>query len=463
VILNRLSIRARITVGSFLLALLFFAGTAVIVQSQVAGILDTSTVELLESDSAPYVTLGAELPSEKLQTPGEDQQVVVIDPAGVVRLSTLPDRLDGEIARFSRGTAGTRTYQAAGHTYRLLVSRVETSGGTWTIVSARSEAASQLVLSRLSIGLAWGLAGLSLLFALASWLLTGAALGPVAQLRRSADSLVTSKSPDLLEVGPARDEVSELATTLNNLISGLHESAAREKQLVSDASHELRTPLAILQARLELLQRAVPKANRDDVSAAEAVVRRLTTLVSDLLELSRIEANSESGSATVGQLSAALAESVDRARFAASATGIRVDYEVAAEHPEGTVAMSAETFGRLVDNLVKNSMAALGESGQVTISLAATGDAIALTVRDDGPGMSDDFLPKAFDRFAREDRARTSHQGTGLGLAIVHAAVDAAGGTVELDNSGRGLAVSARLPLAPGGYDHPSGAASPTP
>lgn len=461
-IVNRLTIRARITLGSFLLALIFFAGTAVVLHGQVAGILDRATLELLESDSAPYVSAGVNLTTESLKAPGEDQRIAVIDPAGILRLSTMPARLDGAFAGFTSGGPGARTYNASGHTYLLLVSRVQTPAGTWTVVSARNEAPNEVVLTSLTTGLAWGLAGLSLLFALVSWLLTGAALAPVAQLRRSADSLVTSESADLLEVGQARDEVSQLATTLNNLISGLHESAAREKQLVSDASHELRTPLAILQARLELLRRAVPEANREDVNAAEAAVRGLTALVSDLLELSRIEANAESGSATVAQLSAALAESVDHARSAAAATGIRIDYNVTGEAPGAVVMMGAETFGRIVDNLTKNAIAALGHTGAVTVGLVAQAVAVTLTVRDDGPGMSPDFLPRAFDRFARADTARTSHAGTGLGLSIVHAAVEAAHGTVELQNSTAGLKVSVRLPLAPVAMPHPGGAASPT-
>lgn len=448
-ILNRLTIRARITLGTFLLALIFFAGVAVVLQSQVSAILDKATLEVLESDSAPYVSAGVNLPEENLDGPGEDQRVAVIDPAGIVRLSTLPSRISGQVSTFVDGDSGPRSYSSGGHSYRLLVTRVATPGGTWTVISARSEASNQLVLNRLTVGLAWGLAGLSVLFALVSWLLTSAALGPVTQLRRSADSLVRSGSPDLLEVGPARDEVSQLATTLNNLISGLHESAAREKQLVSDASHELRTPLAILQARLELLQRVVPEGNRADVSAAEAAVRRLTALVSDLLELSRIEASAETGVATPAQLEAALADSVDRSRFAVAAAAITIDFTAAVQGSDAVVAMGAETFGRIADNLAKNATAAVGNAGHVTLALSADDDAVVLLVSDDGPGMSEEFLSKAFDRFAREDQARSSHQGTGLGLSIVHAAVEAAHGTVELENLHPGLKVSVRLPLAP--------------
>ena len=461
-ILNRLTIRARITLGTFLLALIFFAGAAVMLQGQVAGILDRVTLKLLASDSATFVSAGINLPKTTMEAPGEDQRVAVIDPGGIVRLTTLPARLDGQFATFRSGVAGPRNYASSGYRYALLVSRVETSDGTWTIVSARSDAANQLVLNGLTAGLTWGFAGLSLLFALVSWLLTGAALGPVTQLRRSADSLLMSRSADLLEVGPARDEVSDLATTLNNLISGLHDSAAREKQLVSDASHELRTPLAILQARLELLQRAVPAQHRADVSAAEAAVRRLTALVSDLLELSRIEAKAELGAARPDELAAALVDSVDRSRFAASATSTIIDYDVSGEGGAGVVRMSAETFGRIVDNLAKNSIAALGDSGVITLVLHAGEAEVTLVVQDDGPGMSAAFLSRAFDRFAREDPARSSQHGTGLGLSIVQAAVTVAGGSVELDSRGRGLKVSVRLPLAPVAEDRQADAAYPT-
>ncbi|MEP6480557.1 MAG: HAMP domain-containing sensor histidine kinase [Rhodoglobus sp.] len=445
-ILNRLSIRARITIGSFLLAIIFFTGTAIIVDAQVVGILDRSTLELLESDSAPYVRAGADL-GAGIPEVGQDQRLALIDAEGTIRLSTLPARLTSFVSTLRVGADGPRTITISGHSYRGLVTRVETGEGPWTILAVRSEATNQLILDRLTVDLAWGLAGLSLLFALVSWLLTGAALAPVGQLRRSADSLVTSGSADLLAVGQARDEVSQLATTLNNLISSLHDSAAREKQLVSDASHELRTPLAILQARLELLQRAVPAENRDEVRAADAAVQRLATLVADLLELSRIEA-APGGSATVADLGMALTDSVDRGRFAAASTHITIDYEIAPARSDGVVAMGIETFGRLVDNLVKNAVAALDGSGAIAIDLACDADAVTLTVTDDGPGIGDEFLSRAFDRFSREDSARSSHQGTGLGLSIVKAAVEAAHGAVELDSASTGLRVSVRLPLA---------------
>ncbi len=462
-ILNRLSIRARITLGTFLVALIFFAGTAVALQAQVGGILDRATLKLLASDSANFVSAGIKLPSMALEAPGGDQRVAVIDPAGILRLTTLPVALEGQIASFSGGPAGARSFSTPNYRYAILVSRVATSAGTWTVVSARSEAANQLVLNGLTTGLAWGLAGLSLLFALVSWLLTGAALAPVTQLRRSADTLLMSRSVALLEVGPARDEVSELATTLNNLISGLHDSAAREKQLVSDASHELRTPLAILQARLELLQRAVPPQYRADVSAAEAAVRRLTALVADLLELSRIEASAGAGSASAAQLAAALVDSVDRSRFAGSTTSIIIDYDVSGFGVGGVVGMSADTFGRIADNLAKNSIAALGDTGVITLVLHAGAGEVTLVVQDDGPGMSADFLSRAFDRFARDVPAGTSQHGTGLGLSIVHAAVVAAGGSVELDSRGQGLKVSVKLPLAPDATDRLDGAERPMP
>ncbi len=447
-ILGRLSIRARITIGSFLLALIFFSGTAYFVHGQVASILDRTTLELLESDSAPYVGAGAALPDAGPEQPGEDQLIAVLDQAGAVRLTTLPKAMNGSIKDFLKGAEGARTLTVSGRTYWALVTRVHTADGPWTIVATRSDASNQVVLNRLTVGLAWGLAGLSALFALVSWLLTGAALRPVAELRRSADSLIQTGSPGLLEVGGARDEVTQLARTLNRLISGLHDSAEREKQLVSDASHELRTPLALLQARLELLRRAVPVEQEGEVRAAEAAVHRLTALVSDLLELSRIEASGSSGHATFGELAEALVDSVDRGRLSAASTQITIDYEVG-DAAGGAAQLSSATFGRIVDNLIKNAVTALGESGRVWLALSLEPETgMRLTVVDDGPGISEDFLPRAFDRFSREDLARTAHHGTGLGLSIVEAATSAANGTVELHNTGHGLRVSVLLPLA---------------
>ncbi len=136
-------------------------------------------------------------------------------------------------------------------------------------------------------------------FGAAAWFIGSAALSPVTRLRRSAADIVSKPGTELLPVDSAGDEISDLARTLNELITNLRASAERERQIVSDASHEFRTPLAIIQTRLELAQRQANTLEemQVDVSAAQKAIGRLSALATSMLELSRIDAQNEPGRA----------------------------------------------------------------------------------------------------------------------------------------------------------------------
>lgn len=442
-ILSRLSIRVRITLGTFLLAAAFFAGSAILVHRQVESVLDDASVAVLRSDTSPYRVALRDEPGDQLDSPGEDELVAVVDPAGTVRLNSFPRSLTARFIAIDLSDDHSQLISADGLSYLVLVTHEKTSTGTWAVIAARTEAASRLVLDTLTRGLIIGLIVLTLLFTLASWLLTGAALRPITALRRSADELASSGDVGLLPVPESRDEVHDLATTLNTLIGDLRDSANRERQLVSDASHELRTPLAILQSQLELMRGGDAVKMDEDIVSALGATSRMSNLVTELLELSRVEAMATSGSSDLPQLADELADAVDRARFGARTEPVTVDFS--SSGTGGRFAIGAHEFGRVVDNLVRNAIKA--GSTDVTVSMEAHTERLLLTVADNGPGIPEDFIPRAFDRFSQPDDGRES--GTGLGLAIVAAIVAASNGTVTLENSGAGAHAIVMIPAAP--------------
>jgi signal transduction histidine kinase len=285
-------------------------------------------------------------------------------------------------------------------------------------------------------------------FVLASWLLARAALRPVERLRRRAGELGDSVDADLLPVDSSGDELAQLAATLNAFLQRIRLSVDREKQMVSDAAHELRTPLAALRTQLELAHDDFddPDALRLEVVAAEASVARLSSLAGNLLELARLEQAPDLGSITGATMAEELAEAVDRARLLAVSRNARIGFS--SELPsDGRYPLDRATFGRLLDNLLSNAVAAIAHRGSIQVELAATGDAASLTVRDDGPGVPESFLPRAFDRFSRPDDSRSSRSGgSGLGLALVKAIAVGTGGDVTMRNLNPGLEVQVTIP-----------------
>ncbi|WP_348789754.1 HAMP domain-containing sensor histidine kinase [Leifsonia sp. NPDC080035] len=472
--LRRLSITARITIGSLIVAALFGLVAVVVIRIGVASILHNATVTLLGNDiTAPAASVVAS-PSGPFDLPGGGQELAVVGTDGTALATTLPDALEERLPQLLKLGQDAESVQIGDDTYLVLVRPVETKVGTMHIVAARNDETTALILDRLTLALLVGAGVLILGFGAASWLLARAALRPVSRMREQADRIAGAGGRDrddagLLTVGPARDELSELATTLNDLIRRLRASADRERQMVSDASHELRTPLAVLRGQLELaeLDAGDPDALLSDVRSSHATALRLGQLANNLLELSRIEAGPISGRTDWRTLVDELTDAVDRARLLVSsdeeARAISVDYDYDPRRrpaPDARVSLSPTDFGRILDNLLGNAITAIrglpmeadtaGHDDTVTARLHVDDGTAVLTVTDSGPGMPESFIPVALDRFTRADGARTSKSGGsgGLGLAIVAALAEAAGGSVELANvPGAGLAVTVRLPL----------------
>ena len=220
--------------------------------------------------------------------------------------------------------------------------------------------------------------------------------------------------------------------------------------MVSDAAHELRTPLAVLKTQLELAHHDFGDADalERQVGAAEVSVDRLASLASNLLELSRIESHEAAVStSTATALTDEFMGSVDRARMLALNRSVAVDFTLSPVDDSAEFRIGAQAFGRLVDNLFSNAINAVDDAGAVRATLTQGKGRLLLTVSDDGPGMPDDFVPVAFERFTRPDASRaTTTGGSGLGLALVRALAREAGGEVSAENTHPGLRMSVFLP-----------------
>ncbi|MBX3100541.1 MAG: HAMP domain-containing histidine kinase [Salinibacterium sp.] len=444
----RLSIRSRITLGSILVAALLLSIALLVLRAQVSSVLTNADTTLAESDLTSFAKDITANPTETVDDPGTGVLVFVRSPHEVVEVNTLPHDVANEIqGRVSANEEFTMT-DDEGRSFIVVGRVVSTTAGEWALWSARSTSSSQLALEGLSRALVVG--GLILLvgFGIASWVLATIALRPVAAMRRRADELEGAVD-GALPVGPANDELAALASTLNSFLGRVRATAEREKQMVSDAAHELRTPLAALKTQLELAHGDFGNAAAlaIQVTAAEASVDRLASLASNLLELSRLESHESVRPSRAASLIDEFTGSIDRARMLGLASNADIEFEVHVDDEGARYLIDGQAFGRLVDNLFSNALAAIGEGGAVQATLRQGPSTLILEVRDDGHGMPDGFVPVAFDRFTRPDASRTTATGgSGLGLALVRALAEAAGGTATIRNTNPGLAVTVTLP-----------------
>jgi len=442
-----LSVRARLTIGSSVLALVLLVAAVLLARAQVSSLLESTDATLASSDLTPFISDLKVNAGEHIDQPGAGVLVEIRDPSGAVEQNTLPDELR-ERVEHERGDNRILRTTADGIPYTLASKTFTTSDGTWQLWAARSGAAHQLAEAGLDNVLFIGGAILMVAFVAASWLLARAALRPVERLRRRAGELGDSVDADLLPVDASGDEIAQLAATLNAFLQRIRLSVDREKQMVSDAAHELRTPLAALRTQLELAHDDFddPEALRLEFVAAEASVARLSSLAGNLLELARLEQAPGLGSITDAAVTDELGEAIDRARLLAVPKDARIGFS--SDLPAGTsYPLDRATLGRLLDNLLSNAVAAIAHGGSIQVDVAAGARAAVITVRDDGPGVPESFLPRAFDRFSRPDDARNSRSGgSGLGLALVKAIAVGTGGDAAIRNLHPGLEVMVTIP-----------------
>ena len=330
------------------------------------------------------------------------------------------------------------------------------AAGHQVVIAAISYAQASDSLTTLARALIIGTPLLFGLLALATWLVTGYTLRPIAELRRGAAEVTQTGLPRDLPVPLARDEVRSLAVTLNDMLGRLADAQQRQRDLVSDTAHELRSPIASIRAQLEVALDHPdgvdwPETARD----VHADTLRLARLTEDLLLLARLDGQHLRRRPT--DLSA-LCESVAARyttarvpmRYTAASMPVRAEAVPADEGAPCVVAGDPDALSRLLVNLLDNAVR--HAASQVCVSVRAEGGWAVLVVSDDGPGIPAEDAERAFDRFSRLDdaRSRTGEEGVagaGLGLAIVRSTAQAHGGSVSLSDNRPGLRAEVRLPL----------------
>jgi signal transduction histidine kinase len=220
------------------------------------------------------------------------------------------------------------------------------------------------------------------------------------------------------------------------------------RDFVANASHELKTPAATIQAAAETLRRAAeddPAAVPRFAQQLEREAVRLSRIVADLLDLSRLESGSSLDDLV--SMGAAAREEGQRLEGAADAAGVALEIEASGERP---LRGSQKDLALLVRNLVDNAIRYSHEGSRVRVEIDSDDSAVTLRVKDTGIGIPSKDIPRVFERFYRVDRARSRDTGgTGLGLAIVKHVVENHGGTIEVDSElGRGTTFTIRFPAA---------------
>lgn len=253
------------------------------------------------------------------------------------------------------------------------------------------------------------------------------------------------------EVGVVGSTLNQMLDNLDTALTQRAQSDHRMRQFLTDLSHELRTPLASIRGYAELTSQesdALPPMTEYALTRIEAESQRMTSLVADLLLLSRLDEGQDLEFTDV-DLCELVADAVNDAAVSAP------DHRFRSELPDHPVVIEGDRarLQQLVANLLGNAGIHTPPGCTVTASLTAGtadgGDGVVLKVSDDGPGIPAEIMPNLFGRFVRADKARSRELGSsGLGLAIVASVAEAHRGTVSAASKPGRTVFTVRLPVA---------------
>ncbi len=278
---------------------------------------------------------------------------------------------------------------------------------------------------------------------LLSFTLARQALGPIRQVRDAA-ALITGKNLNRRVPEPGtRDEVEDLARTLNGMLERLESSFETQRRFTADASHELRTPVTAIAGHASyLLRRTNPtEGQRESLEAITSLSTRLGRLIGDLLDLARADAGF--GVEPQETSLVALAEDV---HLEVAAIAGNAEIEIIGPR-DLRVSVDPHRFRQVIRNLVQNALKA--GSTRITVEVSKALDHVSISVSDNGSGIAPEHLSKLFDRFYRVDSSRDRGAGgSGLGLSIVKWIVEAHQGELRVTSTlGTGSRFEVVLPV----------------
>jgi signal transduction histidine kinase len=283
------------------------------------------------------------------------------------------------------------------------------------------------------------LAGVTLLAAVAGWIVAGRILRPVRRLTAAARAAGEQNLSQRIALQGPRDELRELADTFDTMLERLDRAFTSQRQFIANASHELRTPLTVMRTAIDVVL-AKPLPTRDELVSMAAEVRQAVDHAERLIEALLVLARNEQARALTDPLDlAAVAEDALEGR---TADGITTTTTL----DQAPVTGDAVLLERLVNNLLDNAERYNIAGGTVEISTTAHDATSVLRVVNTGAVVPADMVERLFLPFTRlDDRIR--HDGFGLGLTLVSSIAAVHGGTVDATAVPTGgLDISVRLP-----------------
>ncbi len=270
-------------------------------------------------------------------------------------------------------------------------------------------------------------------------------LRPVEQLSEASKRIAKGDFHLRLEYTGSIREIRDTYDSFNTMARELGAIETLREDFIANVSHEFKTPLTAIEGYSMLLQdESLSESERQEcVQKIVSGVSRLSTLVSNILLLSKLEQNTVDMPRTFFRLDEQLRQALVQLEPAWGEKKLNLDVELAEVRYDGCERLLYHVWANLLSNAVKFSP----EGGTLGLKMRSDGRAVTVTVSDEGPGMSPEVQRHMFDKFYQGDGSRRQ-EGSGLGLALVQRILQLLGGEISVESSeGRGSAFTVTLPV----------------
>ena len=289
-----------------------------------------------------------------------------------------------------------------------------------------------------------------LLSSVCTYFLTKKTLTPLQKLTSEVSQIQAQNLSTQLEVPNSKDEIAQLTSSFNEMLTRLDNAFSTQKQFSANAAHELRTPLAVLQTNLEVFEKKQEPEiveYRQLFTMIKEQTARLSQLVGTLLDRTNLKSVPRTDHVSLEELVDEVFCDLDPV---AEKAGISIDFNDSSNQDLHTaVTGSYVLLYRAVYNLVENAIKYNRPHGSVSVSVKQERGQAMVLVTDTGIGISPENQKKIFDPFFRVDKSRSRAMGgAGLGLALVDSIAKEHGGTVKvLESSETGSTIALMLPV----------------
>ena len=301
-------------------------------------------------------------------------------------------------------------------------------------------------LNRTNLALLYAALGSSVLALLLGIILARALIHPIRDLTKAIRSMARGDLKQNVIV-KSRDELGVLADAFNQMSSDLDCLIKSRRQMTADIAHDLRNPLTVIGGYMESIREGVLQPTPERLDAIQTEVQHLKRLVEDLRILSQADAGELDLNRELVSIPVLLEQTAQSYRALTEMQGINLRIDVAADLPE--IHADPDRLAQVLGNLITNSLRYTPHGGEIALQAQRQAKSIILTISDTGQGISSEALPYIFNRFYRDDPARTRGDESGLGLTIAKSIVEAHSGSINAGSSpGKGTIIKIILPIS---------------